>query len=176
MAPQLRFTMLNGDEWISEGSTGGGLSDEVAFEREFKISSAVISIAAGKAVEHLAAVAAAVEAGEEPPEPDGSVFPRSEWMAFFAWRQLRRANPGRLPARFATFVEEVDEMEYLPGDDAAAPADDTDDEGDEADDVDPLVVEAVALNGSGLDPTAPDPRPSPPLSSFSMASATPPSN
>lgn len=163
--------MSNGDEWISEQSAGGGLADEVAFEREFKMSSAVLAVSGAKAQAHLAAVEEAVKAGEEPPEPDGSVFPRSEWMAFFAWRQLRRAHPGLLPAKFAVFVEEVAEMEYLADED-----EEENDAEDAADETDPMVLEAVALNGSGLDPTAPDRPPSPPQSSFSTASPTPISN
>jgi hypothetical protein len=169
-ATRLKFTMTNGDTWETDQFAGRGLADEVAFEQQFRTSAAVLAIAAGKAAAHLAAVEKAAGSGDEPPEPDGSVFPRSEWMAFFAWRQLRRAHPGLLPARFDAFVDDVAEMEYLPGDDATAAVEETDDERDA------LAGEAVALNGSGLDPTDPDQRPSPPLSSFSMASATPPSN
>jgi hypothetical protein len=65
-------------------------------------------------------------------------------------------------------------MEFLP-DDSDATADVAPD-GDADEEPDPLVAEAVALNGRGLDPTAPAAPPTsrPPLSL--AASATPTSN
>lgn len=172
MGSRMKFTMTNGDVWEAEQSSGG-LSDEISFEREFKVSSAVLAITAGKAQAHLAAVEEAVKAGEEPPEPDPGIFPRSEHMAFFGWRQLRREHPGLLPARFSAFVDEVESMDYV-ADPEAAEASGTDEQGDGGE-VDPLVAEVVAINGAGcLDPTVRDQRPmSRPSSSSTMASATP---
>lgn len=164
MAARLRFLMLDGGEWFTEQSAHG-LADEVAFEREFKCSAAVLSVASAKAQVWMAEVKVAEAKGEEPPEPDPSVFPRSEWLAFFAWRSLRRAHPGIFPARFGDFVESVDQMEFLPEEEATAPVELHEEE-----------TAAVLSNGSGLDPTDPGRRPTPAPFSSSMASATPTSN
>jgi hypothetical protein len=172
----IRFKLENGEVWEVE-EQAGKLGDEVAFERQFKMSAAVVGLASQKAQQYGVAAKAAEEAGEEPPDMDPGMFPRTEWIAFFAWRQLRREHPGVIATKFETFVDSVDEMEYFPDEEDEKPAESEDPE--EQDD--------VAVTGeddeSGLDPTEdepdpaiPDPPPTPPQSFSSTESAGTPSS
>jgi hypothetical protein len=155
MGRRFVFRMLDGSEWTSEIGGSRPLADEIAFERQFKCSVAKVAAVGAKATAYMAEVETAVKAGQAPPEPPDDVLPRTEWLAFFAWRDLRRRHPEVIAATFDGFVDSVDEMGYQ----------EDEEEEDTPDNV-------VRLEGSGLDPTVPAPPRTPPPSSSSPASAT----
>lgn len=143
------WRMIDGSEWTTDPAATRSLSDEVAFERYFGKSSAVVSITGARAQEFMAQAEVAVAAGQSAPTPPDDILPRTEWLAFFAWRQLKRAHPaGVIPATFDEFIDAVEDMDYQEDDNAA-------EESDQPSNV-------VTLEASGLDPTAPAAPPTPP--------------
>jgi hypothetical protein len=156
MGRRFVFRMLDGSEWTSDIGAAQTLPDQIAFERQFKRSAGVMAATATRAQQYMAEVEAAVREGREPPDQPDDVLPRVEWLAFFAWRDLRRHHPEVIAAKFDDFVEQVEDMDYQ---------EDEEDEDDAPDNV-------VLLEGSGLDPSVPAPLPTPPPSFSSPASAT----
>ena len=75
-----------------------GWSDQVAFERRFGVN-AVILERLGEAFD---------DDGRLKPEADAAEI-RSEWLAFLAWRVLRRS--GGTTTDFEAWVDELDELE-----------------------------------------------------------------
>jgi hypothetical protein len=156
-----RFVLTSGTVLETEAGQQS-LIDEVAFERYFKCSSAVMAVAQQKASDWADEAKAAREAGEDPPEMPAEALPRTEWVTFFAWRRLRREQPTVTPAKFDVFIESVETLEFIP--------DPEEEEGDAGDGEQATAVD----EGSGLDPTATAPLPTPSPSSSSPASVTRP--
>lgn len=128
--PQIVFVLTTGEKHETSFERPP-FPDLAAFEREFDTSSAVIERSAQEARKLK-------DAGET---VDYKAFFRSEWFAFFGWRSLRRRLGDQLPARFAAFVELVDEMRI-----EAEPGEEDDSAG--------------ITEEPGLDPTRPEGQPS----------------
>lgn len=81
-----------------------GWADQVAFERRFGVNAVVLE-RLGEAFD---------DEGRLRPDADATTI-RSEWLAFLAWRMLKRG--GMAPADFEAWVDELDELEIITKDD-----------------------------------------------------------
>jgi hypothetical protein len=122
---QVIFKMLDGTEYRGTFRVPVPMADRAAFEEHFQRGSAV-----------LGAIAEAFETDEEgkPVSKNGNpklkegadlTHVRDEYMAFLAWRSVRRTNPGI--AKFSEFIDNADELDFVDGKPTNGSAPDEDD-------------------------------------------------
>ena len=103
-------TQIDGPVLEAETLTYMCTADRIAFERHFKVSSAV-----------MAAWNELFDGTTGEPKPGADLKDvHEEWIAFFAWRALSRALNGAMPD-FEGFIESLAEVKVGPPEEAANP-------------------------------------------------------
>lgn len=99
MRAKVTATDYSGHKVSAEG-VFGGWSDQVAFERRFAINATVLQ-RLGEAFN---------EDGDLLPDADPTKI-RSEWMAFVAFRVLKRESTEELPDSFDAWIEALEDLD-----------------------------------------------------------------